>query len=114
MIKMEQKQVLSYGDTKKILKPIVLEKGKCLTVNECNAAEKIKDYPEAIQKLVWRALHYKCEINALQSMSLRTSKDYEKLTKYIETFRHTQQLICKMCKRQNPRCLRWIIIEDRF
>ena len=111
---MEQKQVLSYGDTKKILKPIVLEKGKCLTVNECNAAEKIKDYPEAIQKLVWIALHYKCEINALQSMPLRTYEDAEKLTKYIETFRQTQQLIFKMCKGQNSRCLRLISIECGF
>lgn len=126
MEKMQESQILIhkdiYRDTKQVLKPnkqyyikvksVVLSKE--ITVNECNAAEKIKDYPEAIQKLVWIALHYKCEINALQSMSLRTSKDYEKLTKYIEAFRHTKQLICKMCKRQNPRCLRWIIIEDRF
>lgn len=79
-----------------------------LTVNELNASEKIEGYPVAIQKLVWGALHYKCEIKARLSMSLRTPKDYEKLTKYIETFRHTQQLIIKMCKRHN---LEWIIIE---
>ena len=47
---MEQKKFLSYADTKKILKPTILENGKCLTVNECSAAEKIKDYPEDIQQ----------------------------------------------------------------
>ena len=111
---MEQKKFLSYADTKKILKPTILENGKCLTVNECSAAEKIKDYPEDIQKLVWKALRYKCEINALRSTSLRTYNDYERLTKYIDTFRNTQQLIFKMCKKQQHRCLRWIIIEDGF
>jgi len=108
-----------YRDTKQVLKPniqyhikakpIVLSKE--ITVNECNAAEKIKGYPEAIQKLVWRALQYKCEIKARRSMPMRTNEDYTKLTKYIETFRHTQQLIIKMCKRKN---LGWIIIEGGF
>lgn len=91
----------------------MLEKGgekgdRMITVNKWNASEKIEGYPEDIQKLVWRVLHYKCEIKTRQSMSPRTYKDYEKLTKYIETFRHTQQLIIKMCKRNN---LEWIIIE---
>jgi len=110
---MEQKQVLIHKNEKKVLKPkleynvkvesVVLDKQKdrCVTVNICNAAEKIEDYPEPIQKLVWRALQYKCEIEARRSMSLVSPTHYEKLTKYIETFRHTQQLILKMCKKRN-------------
>jgi len=81
-----------------------------VTVNIRNAAEKIEDYPEIIQKLVWRALQYQCEIKTRQSESLTTSKDYEKLTKYIEAFRQTQKLILKMCKKRN---LRRIIIEKK-
>jgi len=80
-----------------------------MEVDVCNAAEKIKDYPEPIQKLVWRALHYQCEIETRRSKPLRTSKDYEKLTKYIEAFRQTKKLIMKMCKKRN---LRWIIIKN--
>ena len=120
---MQESQILIhkdiYRDTKQVLKPnkqyyikvksVVLSKE--ITVNECNAAEKIKDYPEAISKLVWRALHYKCEIKARRSMPMRTNEDYTKLTEYIKTFRHTQQLIIKMCKRKN---LGWIIIEGGF
>jgi hypothetical protein len=84
---------------------------KCVTVNICNAAEKIAEYPEAVQKLVWRALQYKCEIEARRSAGLITPEHYEKLTKYIEVFRRTQKLIYKMCRKQN---LRDIVIEGGF
>lgn len=84
---------------------------KILTVNIMNASEKIEEYPESIQKLVWRALQYKCEIDARRSSmdSREYYKNCEKLTNYIEAFRHTQQLIIKMCKRHN---LKWIIIGE--
>lgn len=84
---------------------------KCVTVNICNAAEKIADYREAIQKLVWRALHYKCEIETRQAMPMSSPKLCEKLTKYIEAFRQTQKLIFKRCRRQK---LGRIIIEGGF
>ena len=84
------------------LEPDVLkiQKGQSITVNICNAAEKIEEYPEAIQKLVWRALHYKCEIETRRSNTLNTKEHYEKLTKYIEAFRQSQKLILKMCKKR--------------
>ena len=86
---------------------------KDVTVNICNAAEKIESYPENIQKLVWRALHYQCEIKTRRSEFLRspqpTAKDNEKLTKYIEVFRRTQQMIIKMCRKRD---LKWIIIAE--
>ncbi len=46
----------------------------------------------------------KCEIDARKYY-----KDSEKLKKYVEVFRHTQQLIIKMCGRHN---LKWNIIEE--
>lgn len=98
-------QVLIYEGTEK-------EKHipKLFTVDMMNASELIGDYPESIQKLVWRALHYKCEIDARRSIDVRQyGKECEKLTKYVEAFRNTQQLIIKMCKRHN---LKWIIIEE--
>lgn len=111
--KIEQRQVLLYKNANKTLEtelqyriklePVVLEiqKGKCITVNICNAAEKIEEYPEAIQKLVWRTLRYKCEIETRRSITLNTTEHYEKLTKYIEAFRQSQKLIIKMCKKRN-------------
>lgn len=88
------------------------ETKKGVTVNICNAAEKIGDYPEAVQKLVWGALHYQCEIETRRSKSLRslqpTAKDYEKLTEYFMALRQAQKLILKMCKKCN---LGGIIIE---
>ncbi len=49
----ESGQVLIYEGTEK-------EKHipKILTINMMNASERIGDYPESIQKLVWNALHY--------------------------------------------------------
>ena len=96
-----------------ILKPVILDlkKGQQLLINEGNAAEKIECYPESIQKLVWRALYYKNEIRARKAMFLRGCKQDEKLARYIEAFRHTQQLILKMCKRHD---LEGIIIEEKF
>ena len=123
MIKTEQKQVLIYNDAKDkiktellhptILKTVILDlkKRQQLLINECNAAEKIECYPESIQKLVWRALYYKNEIRARKAMFLRGCKQDDKLARYIEAFRHTQQLILKMCKRQD---LEGIIIEEKF
>jgi len=114
---MKPKQILIHKDLEKVAEQkvtpvtIKVEIEKCITVNICNAAEKIENYPEAVQKLVWRALPYKCEIETRQSMSPTSPEHYEKLTKYIETFRQTQKLILKMCRRQN---LRGIIIEGGF
>ena len=116
-----QKQVLTYKNTDETLetelqyidrqKPVVLEiqKRQFITVNICNAAEKIAGYPEALQKLVWRALQYRCDIEIRQSSSPTNIKHYEKLAKYIEAFNKTQKLIEKMCKRKN---LPLIIIEN--
>lgn len=84
---------------------------KDVTVNICNAAEKIGDYPDAIQKLVWRGLQYQCEIKTRRAESPRSPKDYEKLTKYFEAFKQTQKLILKMCRKRD---LRWIIIEQEI
>lgn len=70
-------------------------------INICNAAERIKDYPEIIQKLVWRGLQYKCEIETRNSESPTTLKYYEKLEKYIEALEQTQKIILKMCKKYN-------------
>ena len=121
--KIRQKQVLVYKNADEILeselqysikqKPIILDiqKGQFITVNICNAAEKIEKYPEAIQKLVWRALQYRCDIEVRQSMSPTTTKHYEKLAKYIEAFNQTQKLIEKICKRKN---LTPIIIENKI
>lgn len=101
----ESGQVLIYEGTEK-------EKHmpETLTVNMLNAAEMIGNYPESIQKLVWKALHYKCEIDARQTIgSRRYYKECEELTKYAEVFRPTQKLILKMCNRHN---LKWIVIEE--
>ncbi len=114
---MKPKQILIHKNLKKSAEqkviPITIkvEIEKSVSVNICNAAEKIESYPETIQKLVWRALHYKCEIETRQSMLPTSPKDYEKLTRYIEAFRQTQKLILKMCRRQK---LRGIIIEGGF
>jgi hypothetical protein len=117
---MKMRQILVHRDMGKGLKldlqyntkvtPIVLDvkKGQCITVNVCNAAEKIKNYPETIQKLVWRALHYKCEVNTRQPTSSCSHEDYMMFTEYVEAFRHAQQLIMKMCKSLGLGC---IIIE---
>ena len=114
------RQILIHKDMGKGLKldlqyntkvtPIVLDvkKRQCITVNECNAAEKIKGYPETIQKLVWRALHNTCEINARQPTSSSSHEDYMMFTKYIEAFRQTQQRIMKRCKSLGLGC---IVIE---
>lgn len=109
--KIKQKQVLVYNGPKKNSKPkiqytievepVVLDKRKRVTVNICDAAEKIEVYPDTIQKLVWRALHYKCEIETRQAGYLGTYKHCEKLMKYIEAFRHVQLTIIKMCKKRN-------------
>ena len=64
-------------------------------------AEKIEKYPVAIQKLIWRALYYKCEIKTRNSMRPTTHKYYEKHAKYTEAFKQTQKLILKMCKKYN-------------
>jgi len=120
---MRQKQVLMYKNANENLetelqysikqKPYVLEiqKEQFITVNICNAAEKIEEYPKAIQKLVWRELQYGCDIEVRQSMFPTTTKHYEKLAKYIEAFFQTQKLIEKMCKRKN---LPPIIIENKI
>lgn len=114
---MKPKQILVHKDLEKVAEQkvtpvtLTLEITKCITVNICNAAEKIEEYPEAVQKLVWRALHYKCEIETRQSMPLSSPEHYVKLTKYIEAFRQTQKLILKMCRRRK---LRGIIIEGGF
>jgi hypothetical protein len=114
---MKPRQIPVYKDLEKVTEkkviPVTLkvEVEKYVTVNICNAAEKIADYPEPIQKLVWRALHYKCEIGTRRSMSLSSLKHCEKITKYIEAFRQTQKLIFKMCRRQK---LIGIIIEGGF
>ena len=111
---MSSKQILIYKDLEKTVEPdlipvtLEVEIEEFETVNICTAAEKIENYPESIQKLVWRALHYKCEIETRLQQLIRSSEHPEKLTKYIEAFRQTQKLILKMCKRQN---LRGIIIE---
>ena len=98
-------------EQKVILKTLIVEVTEIITVNICTAAEKIEAYPEAIQKLVWKALQYKCEIETRQSMSPASSEHYKKLMKYIEAFRQTKKLILQMCKRQN---LGEIIIEGGF
>ena len=86
-----------------------LKKAHHITVNDRNAAERIERYPEAIQKLVWRALYYKREIETRQkSGSWGWRHDDVKLTKFIESFKHVQQLILKTCKRQN---LKQIVID---
>ena len=114
---MISKQILLHRDldtaVEQKVAPVTLkvEIEKQLIVNICSAAEKIEEYPITIQKLVWRALHYKCEIEARLSMNLTSSKNSEKLTKYFEAFKQTQKLILKMCKRQN---LRGIVIENGF
>ena len=114
---MKPKQILVHKDLEKVVEQkvtpvtLTLEIAKCITVNICNAAEKIEEYPEAVQKLVWRALHYKCEIETRQSMPLSAPEHYVKPTKYIEAFRQTQKLILKMCRRQK---LRGSIIEGGF
>ena len=122
-IKTGQKQVLIYSDDKNkiktellhptILKPVILDlkKRQQIVINECTAAEKIESYPESIQKLVWRALYYKNEIRVRKAMFLRGNEQDEKLAKFIEAFRRTQQLILKMCKRRN---LEGIIIEEKL
>ena len=88
-----------------------IQKRPHITVNICNASEKIEEYPEVIQKLVWRALHYKCEIETRQSITSNTPELYEKLMRYIEAFRQSQTLILKMCKKRN---LRGIFIDGGF
>ena len=89
-----------------------IAKGQHITINDRTAAEKIGEYPEAIQKLVWRALYYKREIETRKSMTLgRWSEENTKLSRYIDSFRHAQQLILKMCKRRN---LRPIVIDGGF
>ena len=114
---MKPKQILVYKELEQVVEqkvtPVTLtvEITKCITVNICNAAEKIEEYPENVQKLVWRALHYKCEIETRRSMPPTSSEHYEKLTKYIDAFRQTQKLILKMCMRQK---FRDIIIEGGF
>ena len=119
--KIEQRQVLIYKDVKKqpeielkskIDKELVILdalKNRNITVNIRNAAEKIEKYPVTIQKLVWRALHYKCEIETRSSMHPTTQKFYEKLIKYNEAFNQTQKLILKMCNKYN---FNGIIIES--
>lgn len=104
---MKPRQILIHKDLEKSaekkIKPVTLkvEIEKSIKVNICNDAEKIEEYPEAVQKLVCRALHYKCEIETRLSMSPTSPEHYEKLTKYIEAFRQTQKLILKMCRRQS-------------
>jgi len=81
-----------------------IEKVQHLTVNDRTAAEKMEEYPEAIQKLVWRALYYKREIETRQSAPWgRRCEDDATILKYIESLRHVQRLILKACKRQNLR-----------
>ena len=80
-----------------------------ISVNKFNAAVNIEEYPIAIQKLVWRALHYQCEIEIRNQMRPTTSKHYEKLTKYKEALKQTQKLILKMCTKYN---FNDIIIEN--
>ena len=76
--------------------------GQRLLVSARDAAQKIEKYPEAIQKLVWRALYYKREIKTRQPAPLGIQNgEYEKLTKYIVSFRHAQNLILKMCKKRD-------------
>ena len=77
------------------------DKEKQLIITDRDAAEKIEEYPDAIQKLVWRALYYKREIENRQptTLGIIQNGEYEKLTKYIESFRHAQNLILKMCKK---------------
>jgi len=118
-----QKKALIYSDVKNklktellcpiISKPVILDikKGQQILVNECNAAEEIESYPESIQKLVWRALYYKNEIKARQSLFFKGNIEDQKLTNFIEALRQTQQLILKMCKKRN---LMRIIIEENF
>ena len=118
-----QRQVLVYNNADETLeielqysikqKPVVLgiRKEQFITVNICNAAEKIEEYSEAIQKLVWRALQYRCDIEVRQSISPTTTKHYEKIAKYIEAFNQTQKLVEKICKRKN---LPPIIIENKM
>ena len=120
-VNIEQRQVLLYKNVKKYPdielqyrienEKVVLNtlKNQNITVNIRNAAEKIEEYPLAIQKLVWRALHYKCEIETRSSIRPTTQKFYEKLTKYSEAFKQTQKLILKMCKKYN---FNGIIIES--
>jgi hypothetical protein len=114
---MKPQQITVYKDWKKATQqkviPVTIKVAveKRVTVNICNATEKIEDYLEAIQKLVWRALQYKCEIDSRRSTGLITPEHYEKLTKYIEAFRQTQKLIFKMCRRRN---LGDIVIEGGF
>ena len=80
-----------------------------LIITDRDAAQKIEKYPDAIQKLVWRALYYKREIETRNSIPFGTQNgEYEKLTKFIESYRHAQQLIIKLCKKQD---LRPIIID---
>ena len=81
-----------------------------ITVNICNAAQKIEEYPIVIQKLVWRALYYKCEIETRNSMPPTTLKYYEKLAKFIEVFNQTQKLILKLCVKYN---FNDVIIENK-
>ena len=96
---MKPRQISVHKDLEKVTKqeviPVTLkvEIEKQITVNICNATEKIEDYPEAIQKLVWRALQYKCEIDTRRSAGLITPEHYEKLSNYIEAFRQSQKLI---------------------
>lgn len=123
MINMVQKQFVIYRKVKNKLKPefssptklkpvlLDIEKVEQKLINEYNAAEKIESYPESIQKLVWRALYYKNEIKTRLPMFYMVCAEDEKLTKFIEAFRQTHQLILKMCKKQN---LKRIIIEESF
>lgn len=119
---MKRKKALVDRDVKKDLnldlqyiiegKPTVfnLEKAQHITVNDRNAAVRIERYPEAVQKLVWRALYYKREIETRQKPGswMWRHEDDVKLSKFIESFKHVQQLILKMCKRRN---LRLIVID---
>ena len=85
------------------------DKGLQLIITDRDAAQKIEKHPDAIQKLVWRALYYKREIEARNSIALGVQNgEYEKLTKFIESYRHAQQLIIKLCKKHG---LRPIIID---
>jgi len=114
---MKSKQILIYKDLEiNTDKKILLDTFKdeienYLKINKCNAAEKIENYPESIQKLIWRTFYFKSEIDTrLQQLNIST-KDLEKINKFIEAYNQTQRLILKMCKRQN---IKGIIIEEVF
>lgn len=120
--KIEQRQVLVHKNLKKHLETKVLSRKdkeqvvldlekEFITVNIYNTAEKIEEYPVNIQKLVWRALHYKCEIEIRNSILPTTPKHYEKLAKYKEAFKQTQKLILKMCAKYH---FNDIIIESKI